>query len=352
MTSVAAACSASTLGVIAHERLRLLGEERQHREQTRRHERRHERVAGSRDQRSIRNRRQRGDEARQHPQAEEQRHADVADQIDLQALQLFDAQRSRDDRGDREHADRCQGHDKARRLRDGLSGRGEHVEQGCLVRDADERRADDDAEQHDRRNDVVGERIERIGRNVEVQEVERLTFLEQRRAEERRVLIGREHQREQQDRGERDRPEDRQDEPHSLPERPRLRGIEGTEPADDRHRHVRQDRHLQQLDVGVGDDLQRRRPLADEQPQRRAAGDADGDPGRRREAPLRRALPASSLATVSSTYQGMRYRAMSAVTSSSPPAAIARSTSARHWSSGDWSEARHLPDRSPRRPCP
>ena len=100
--------------------------------------------------------------------------------------------------------------------------------------------------------------------------------------------MGRKHQREQQDRGERERPEHRQDEPHSLPERPRLRGIERTEPADDRHRRVRQDRHLQQLDVGVGDDLQRRRPLADEQPQRHAAGDPDGDSCRRREAPLRR----------------------------------------------------------------
>ena len=149
--------------------------------------------------------------------------------------------------------------------------------------------ADDDAEQHDRGHDVVGERVERIGRDVEVQEVERLPFLEQRRAEERRVLIAAETS--AGTAGPRRAPPPRaarRIEPDPLPERPRLRGIERAEPADDRDRHVRQDRHLQQLDVGVGDDLQRRRPLADEQPER----DAGGDRRRRSASTARTPVPA------------------------------------------------------------
>ena len=51
-------------------------------------------------------------------------------------------------------------------------------------------------------------------------------------------------------------------------------------------------------------------------------------------------LSSVKLATMPFTYQGMRYRATSAVTSSSPPASIARSTSDRHCSSGDCSVAR------------
>ena len=186
-------------------------------------------------------------------------------------------------------------------VRHGQSGRREHVEQQCRVRDAYQRHADEQAEQHDRRHDVVGERIERIGRNVEIHEVERLAFEEQRRAEERRVLIGRKHQREDQDRDERDRPEQREDQPDSLQERPRLRGVERAESADDRHCHIRQDRHLQQLDVRVGDDLQPRRPLARENPERQAS-DADGDLRQARSAVGRRAA-AWSLATVSG-YRG------------------------------------------------
>ena len=47
-----------------------------------------ERVARARQQRAIRHRRQRRDESRQHPEGEQQRHADVADEIDLEALEL------------------------------------------------------------------------------------------------------------------------------------------------------------------------------------------------------------------------------------------------------------------------
>jgi hypothetical protein len=285
MTSVTFSSSASAAACSRISALACSVSSGSYRKQAGGHERRHEGIPGAGDQHAIRHRRQRGDQARQHPQAEQERHADVAGQVHLHPLQLFDAQRSRDHRGDREYADRRQGHDKSGRLRDGLSGRGQHVEEERLLRDVNERHADEDAEQHDRRHDVVGERIERIGRDVQIEEVERLALHEQRRAEERRALTDRKRQREEQDRGERDRPEREQDQPDPFPERPGMRRVERAESADDRHRHVRQDGHLQQLDVGVGDDLQRRRPFAGEQPQRDPARDADGDSRRRRGAP-------------------------------------------------------------------
>ena len=55
----------------------------------------------------------------------------------------------------------------------------------CLRSHADQRDAEHHREQHDRRHDVVGQRVERIRRDVEVDEVERLAALDQRRAEER-----------------------------------------------------------------------------------------------------------------------------------------------------------------------
>jgi hypothetical protein len=58
------------------------------------------------------------------------------------------------------------------------------VEQSLLALNPDERDAEDDREQHDRRNDVVRERVERIGRDVESDEIERRTPLDQRGAEE------------------------------------------------------------------------------------------------------------------------------------------------------------------------
>ncbi len=194
-------------GVVADEGLCLFGQQRQYREQARRHERGHERVARPRDERSIRHRRQCGDETGQYPEREQQRHRDIADHVDLQALQLLNAQSSGDDGGDREHADRRQRHDIPRRLLNGLSDRGQHLEQGGLARDTDERHAENDTEQHHRRHHVVGQRIERVGWNIEVQEVEGFPFQKQCRAEERRALTGREHQGKQQHGGQRERPE-------------------------------------------------------------------------------------------------------------------------------------------------
>ena len=71
--------------------------------------------------------------------------------------------------------------------RDERVGHREHVEQHLLALEADQRDAEDHREQHDGRHDVVGERVERVGRDVEIDEVEGRPLLDERRAEERRV---------------------------------------------------------------------------------------------------------------------------------------------------------------------
>ena len=68
-----------------------------------------------------------------------------------------------------------------------------------------------------------------------------------------------------------------------------LRGLGRAEAAQARHqRHhdVGQDRHLEQPDVGVGHELQRRRPLSHEQAQGHARADTDRDLARSRHAVL------------------------------------------------------------------
>ena len=48
----------------------------------------------------------------------------------------------------------------------------ENLEERSLLFDTDERQPQEDREQHDRRDDIVRERVERVRRDVEVDEVE------------------------------------------------------------------------------------------------------------------------------------------------------------------------------------
>ena len=111
-------------------------------------------------------------QAGQHPEAQQQGHRHIRDQVHLQPSQLLDAERAGGVCRDGEQADRRKPHDEAGRARQRVDGRTQHVEQLLLPLDADERDADDDREQHHGRNDVVRERVERVRRDVEVDEVE------------------------------------------------------------------------------------------------------------------------------------------------------------------------------------
>ena len=99
------------------ERPARLDEDRQHDEEIAGDERGDERVAREREDVPHPDRRQRGDQSRQHPQADEQRHADVRDQVDLQAAELLEAQRAGGSRGDREQPVGREPDDEARGAR-------------------------------------------------------------------------------------------------------------------------------------------------------------------------------------------------------------------------------------------
>ena len=136
----------------------------------------------------------------------------------------------------------------------------EHVEQRLLVaapRSATTPR--NDAEQHDRRHDVVGQRVERDSTGCRARRGRTARAgLEQRRAEERRRLhVGGSISGKQ-----RGRPASamRPEQPAAPRRRAAPRRLtacgkaERAQPGDERHHHVGQHRHLEELDVA------RRRP--------------------------------------------------------------------------------------------
>jgi hypothetical protein len=124
------------------------------------------------------------------------------------------------------------------------------------------------------------EGVERIRRDVQAHQVERLARLDERCAEEGCGLQVRKHHREQQHRGEGNRPQQQQHDTDLQAERLRLLQIQIAQPGDDRDRDVRQHRHLQELDEGVGEDLKDGCALADEQADENAGDEADEDSSR------------------------------------------------------------------------
>ena len=117
---------------------------------------------------------------------------------------------------------------------------------------------EDDREEDDRRHDVVGQRIERVRRNIEIDEVEGRPALEERGAEERRRLGRREGQRHEHRERQAHDPERDQHGAGAQAEPARVRSVERPEALDDRDRDVGQDRHLEQLDEAVRRPLERR----------------------------------------------------------------------------------------------
>ena len=69
------------------------------------------------------NRRERGDQSRQHPQAHQQRHGDVRHEVDLQAAQLLQLQRPRRIRRNRKQSVGREARHEARGARDRVSAR-------------------------------------------------------------------------------------------------------------------------------------------------------------------------------------------------------------------------------------
>ena len=222
-------------------------------------------------------RRQRRHQPGQHPQADEQRDEDVRHEVDLDPLELLEAERARGDRGDREQAVGRQPGQKVRHARERRAHDGEHVHEGLLALDADERHADHHREQHDRRHDVVGERVKRIRRNEQRDEIERRALFHERRAEERAALDDGKRERHEEGIDERHQPQRDDDRADPQTEQPRFVRPQRPEARDDRDRHVGQDGHLEQLDEALGGPLQDRRLLAEEQADEDAGAEADQD---------------------------------------------------------------------------
>ncbi len=170
------------------------------------------------------NRGERGDQSREHPQAEQQRHRDVRHEVDLQAAQLLQPKRSRRVGGDRKQSIGGQAGHEARGRRDRVSGDLQDVEQTLLAFDADQGDAQNEGEQDDGRHDVVREGIEWVRGNVQVDEVEGGSALDEARAEKRGVLNVRKRQRDQERERQRHQPQTADHGRGSQAQRPDLGG--------------------------------------------------------------------------------------------------------------------------------
>jgi hypothetical protein len=185
---------------------------------------------------------------------------------------LFDVQRAGGCRRDREKTVGGQLRHHARRARYGFADDLEHIEQRLLPFHTDERHAHNDREQHDGGDDVVGHRVERVGGDIEGDEVERRGALDERCTEKRCVLDLGKGQGHEERKRQRHSPEAHDHRPDAQRHGARLPIVEAAEAADDRHDDVREYGHLEQLDEPLGRPGEHCRFLPEEEP--------DGDAGR------------------------------------------------------------------------
>ena len=141
--------------------------------------------------------------------------------------------------------------------------------------DTDDGDAQNEGEQNHGRHDVVRQGIEWVRGNVQVDEVERGSPLDEARAEKRRALNRGKRQGDQECERERHEPQAANHRRGSQAQRPELGPPERAEAGDDRDGDVGQHHHLEQLDETVSRPLQRRGPLAEEQ----SGEDAQREPG-------------------------------------------------------------------------
>ena len=145
---------------------------------------------------------QAGHEAGEDPQREEERHRGVDIWKTRRRATWSSSMVPAVWPGDREEADRREADDQPVGTGEGPLDHAQRVEQRPLPLDAHEGDAEQRAEQHDRGHDAVGQRVERVRRDVEGEEVDRLPLLHEGGAEEGRGLERREHERHQEDEAE------------------------------------------------------------------------------------------------------------------------------------------------------
>ena len=131
---------------------------------------------------------ERGDQSREHPQADQQGHRDVRHEVDLQTAQLLQTERPRRVGGNRKQSIGGQASHEASGRRDRGFGDLQDVDQALPVFDTDYGDAQNEGEENHGRHDVVRQGIEWVRGNVQVDEVEGGSPLDEARAEKRRAL--------------------------------------------------------------------------------------------------------------------------------------------------------------------
>ena len=223
-------------------------QQRQHDEQVRGNERGEQGIPNKGDDAPVGQAGQRGGNAGQNPEREDQRQADREEQKPLQPLELIHPKRSRRVPRNGEDPVRREAHQEVAGTAERLVEEGERDKHAFLSGQTQERYAQQAREHHDGRHDVIGERAEWIGWNVEVEPID----LRLGRHRGRRVigtaLVGRQRERAEKHQREAQRPQHQDDQAAARAKAARQRRRAASNPRNQGRDDVRQHRDLQQLD--------------------------------------------------------------------------------------------------------
>ena len=156
----------------------------------------------------------------------------------------------------------------------------EHVqglEEHLLAGQRHEAHAGEHGEDDHRRDHVVGEGAEGVGRDVEVEPVDCALGLEAREGEESASLPGGEREGEQEHEAEREAPERDEQEAAAAGEEAGVLALHAAEAGDQGAGHVGQDGDLEGLDEGAAADLQEGDLVPEEQADRDPGDESDED---------------------------------------------------------------------------
>ena len=235
-----------------------------------------ERVLRERDHPPVADRRQRGHEPREQPEGQQAGEDGVGEHEPLQPLELLELHGAGGVPGDREDAERGEPGEQAPHASHGLVEHVQGLEERLLAGQRHEAHAGEHGEDDHRRDHVVGEGAEGVGRDVEVEPVDGALGLEAREGEEGASLPGGEREGEQEHEAEREPPERDEQEAAAAGQEAGVLALHAAEAGDQGAGHVGQDGDLEGLDEGAAADLQEGDLVAEEEADRDA-----GDEGER-----------------------------------------------------------------------
>ena len=171
---------------LGEEGARALHEDGEHDEEVGRDERGEERVLRERDHPLVADRRQRGHEPGQQPEGQQAGEDGVGEHEPLQPLELLELHGAGGVPGDREDPERGEPGEQAPHAAHGLVEHVQGLEERLLAGQRHEAHAGEHGEDDHRRDHVVGEGAEGVGRDVEVEPVDGALGLEARRRRRKR----------------------------------------------------------------------------------------------------------------------------------------------------------------------